>query len=67
MSNSQEKRVSRLAQQKGYRIEKVGKGAHHGRFSIVNIREGARMASGIPTDEYTFSLEEAEVWLAKSN
>lgn len=67
MSNSQEKRVTRLAQYKGYRVEKVGKGVHHGRFSIVHIGEGARMASGIPTDEYSFSLEEAEAWLTKAN
>ena len=65
MSNSQEKRVSRLAQNKGYRIEKVGKGMHHGRFSIVNILEGARMASGVSSDPYTFSLEEAEAWLTQ--
>src|SRR5204863_3579177 len=32
MTNSQEKRVSRIAQSKGYRLEKVGKGPHHGRF-----------------------------------
>ena len=48
---------------KGYRLEKVGKGLHHGRFSLVNIAEGARMRSGVPGDEYTFSLDEAEAWL----
>ena len=48
MSNSQEKRVTRLAEAKGYRLEKVGKGAHHGRFSIIKISEGARISSGIP-------------------
>ena len=63
MTNSQEKRISRIAQIKGYRLEKVGKGLHHGRFSIVNIAEGARMPSGVPGDEYTFSLDEAEAWL----
>jgi hypothetical protein len=67
MTNSQEKRISRIAQNKGYRLEKVGKGPHHGRFSIVHVAEGARMASGIPHDEYTFSIEEAEAWLAKSH
>ena len=64
MTNSQEKRLSRLAELKGYRLEKVGKGLHHGRFSLVNIVEGARVRSGVPGDEYTFSLEEAEAWLA---
>ena len=66
MSNSQEKRLNRLADGKGYRLDKVGKGAHHGRFAIVKVAEGARMPSGIPGDPFSFSLEEAEAWLAKS-
>ena len=37
MTNSQEKRINRAAQTKGYRLEKVGKGPHHGRFCIVNV------------------------------
>jgi hypothetical protein len=67
MSKSQEKRVTRLAEGKGYRLEKVGKGAHHGRFSIIKVSEGARISSGIPGDEYSFSLDEAEARLAKPN
>jgi len=66
MTNSQEKRVSRVAQTKGYRLEKVGKGAHHGRFAIVNVAEGSRVASGIAGAEFSFSLQEAEEWLAKT-
>ena len=65
MTNSQEKRVNRIAQAKGYRLEKVGKGAHHGRFCIVDVAEGARIASDIPGAEFSFSLQEAEEWLAK--
>ena len=65
MTNSQEKRVNRTAQSKGYRLEKVGKGPHHGRFSIVNVAVGSRIASGIPGAEFTFSLQEAEEWLTK--
>ena len=65
MSKSQEKRVTRLAEGKGYHLEKVGKGAHHGRFSIIKVSEGARISSGIPGDEFSFSLDEAEAWLAK--
>jgi hypothetical protein len=41
MSKSQEKRVDRIAQGKGFRLEKVGKGPHHGRFAIVNVVEGS--------------------------
>ncbi len=65
MANSQEKRVNRIAAGKGYRLEKVGKGEHHGRFSIIKVSEGSRAASGIPGDPFSFSLEEAEAWLLK--
>jgi len=60
MTNSQEKRVSRTAESKGFRLEKVGKGPHHGRFCIVSKAEGSRMPSGIPGSQFAFSLQEAE-------
>lgn len=47
MSNSQEKHVARLAASKGYRLEKVGKGPHHGRFALVSDQR-ARASPGIP-------------------
>jgi len=65
VTNAQEKHVSRLAQSKGYRLEKVGKGPHHGRFSLVSVAQGSRVASGIPDAGFTFSLQEAEDWLVK--
>ena len=65
MTNAQEKRVNRIAATKGFRLEKVGKGPHHGRFCIVTVSEGSRVASGIPGAEFSFSLQEAEDWLAK--
>ena len=65
MTNAHERRVNRTAQSIGYRLDKVGKGSHHGRFYIVNVAEGARIASDVPGAEYTFSLQEAEDWLAK--
>lgn len=65
MTNAQEKHVSRLAQSKGYRLEKVGKGPHHGRFSLVDVAQGSRVASGIPDAGFSFTLQEAEEWLAK--
>ena len=65
MSHSQEKRINATAEKKGYRLEKVGKGPHHGRFAIMNVAEGARMNSGVAGAEYSFSLQEAEDWLAK--
>ena len=63
MSKSQEKRVTRLAQAKGYLLEKVGKGPHHGRFCIV--AGGTRISSGVSGAEFSFTLEEAEDWLGK--
>ena len=66
MSKSQEKRITRLAEGKGCRLEKVGKGAHHGRFSIIKVSEGARISSGVVGDEFSFSLEEAVAWLTKA-
>ena len=66
MTNTQEKHVARIAQSKGYCLEKVGKGPHHGRFSIVNKAEGSRVRSGIPGAEFSFSLQEAEDWLANT-
>ena len=65
MTNSHEKRVNRVADAKGYRLEKVGKGPHHGRFAIVKVAEGSRMTSGVPGAEYSFTLDEAGDWLAK--
>jgi hypothetical protein len=65
MSNSQERRVSRIAEQKGFRLEKAGHGKGHGRFCLMSLAEGERMRSGALDHEYSFSLEEAEAWLAQ--
>jgi hypothetical protein len=64
MSNADEKRVDRIAERKGFHLEKAGHGRDHGRFCIVNLAEGARMRSGVADHEYSFSLEEAEAWLS---
>jgi hypothetical protein len=66
MTNAEEKRVGRIAESKGYRLEKVGKGPHQGRFSIVKKAGGSRMPSGISGSEFAFKLEEAEGWLTKN-
>ena len=65
--NTQEKHVSRLAQSKGYRLEKVGKGPHHGRFCLVNVAHGSRAAPDIPGAGFSFSLDEAEASLMKAS
>ena len=64
MSNAQEKRVNRIDERKGFRLDKVGHGKGHGRFYIMHLAEGGRMRSGVLDHEYSFSLEEAEAWLA---
>lgn len=66
MTNAQEKQVARIAENKGYRLEKVGKGPHHGRFALVNKEQGSRVRSGIKDAEFSFSLQEAEDWLEKN-
>ena len=66
MTNAQEKHVGRLAQAKGFKLEKVGKGPHHGRFSLVSLAQGSRIASDIPGAGFSFSLPEAEAWLEKA-
>lgn len=62
MTGAHEKGVHRLAERKGFRLDKVGKGL--ARFSIMDLASGGRMRSGVPDHEYSFSLDEAEVWLA---
>jgi hypothetical protein len=66
MTNAQEKRVNRIAELKGFRLEKGGHGKAHGRFYVMDVAEGGRMRSGVPDHEYSFSLDEAEAWLAKA-
>jgi hypothetical protein len=63
MTNAQEKRLNRIAERKGFRLDKGGHGKGHGRFYIMNLAEGGRMRSGVRDHEYSFSLEEAEAWL----
>ena len=66
MSNTEERHATRIAESKGYKLEKVGKGPHHGRFAIVNKAQGSRVRSDVPGAEFTFSLQEVEAWLAKA-
>ena len=63
MSNADEKRVKKIAERKGFHLEKAGHGISHGRFYIMNVAEAARMRSGVAEHEFSFSLEEAEAWL----
>src|ERR1700730_8992426 len=41
MSNAQEKRVNRIAEHKGFRLEKAGHGKGHGRFYIMNVADAS--------------------------
>ena len=62
MAGADEKRVHHLAERKGFRLDKVGKGQH--RFSITDVGSGGKMPSGVPGHDYSFTLEEAKAWLA---
>ncbi len=64
LSNADEKRVQKLAERKGFHLEKAGHGKSHGRFYIMDVAEGARVRSGVAEHEYSFLLEEAEAWLS---
>ncbi len=61
MSSADEKRVYILAERKGYQLAKVGKGLH--RFYIIDVGSGGKMTSDVPAHGYSFSLEEAKLWL----
>ena len=62
VTGAHEKRVHRLAEHKGFRLDKVGKGQH--RFYVIDLGSGGRASSGVVGHEYSFTLDEAEVWLA---
>ena len=61
MSSADEKRVHLLAERLGYQLAKVGKGLH--RFYIIDVGSGGKMPSDVPAHGYSFSLEEAKLWL----
>ena len=63
MTHAQEKRLNRIAERKGFRLDKVGHGKGHGRVYIMNLADGGRMRSNVLDHEYSFSPEEAEAWL----
>ena len=62
MTGADEKRVHHLAERKGFRLDKVGKGQH--RFYLVDVVSGGKMPSDVSGHEYSFTLEEAKAWLA---
>lgn len=62
MTGADERRVHHLAEQRGFRLVKVGKGQH--RFYIVDVGSGGKMPSDVPGHDYSFTLEEAKAWLA---
>jgi len=61
MTGAHEKSVHRLAERKGFRLDKVGKGQH--RFAMIDLASGGKIPSGVAGHEYSFTLEEVEAWL----
>jgi hypothetical protein len=45
MTNAQEKRVKRIAEGKGFRLDKAGHGKGHGRFYIINLDGSKNLAN----------------------
>ena len=52
MTGAREKNVHRLAERKGFRLDKVGKGQH--RFYIIDLESSGRMFSAFPTTNTHF-------------
>jgi hypothetical protein len=61
MTGAHEKSVHRLAERKGYRLDKVGKGQH--RFAMIDLATSGKVPSGVAGHDFSFTLEEAEAWL----
>ena len=61
MPGADERRVHHLAERKGFRLDKVGKGQH--RFYLIDVGSGGKMPSDVPGHEFSFALEEAKAWL----
>ena len=61
MTGAHEKSVHRLAERKGFRLDKVGKGQH--RFAMIDLASGGKIPSGVAGHEYSFTLDDVEVWL----
>jgi hypothetical protein len=40
MTNAQEKHIGRIAERKGFRLDRSGHGEGHGRFYIMKLAEG---------------------------
>ena len=59
MAGADEKRVHHLAERKGFRLDKVGKGQH--RFYLTDVGSGAKMPADVPGHDYSFTLEAGPV------
>jgi hypothetical protein len=51
MTNAQEKRVNRIAELKGFRLEKGGHGKGHGRFYIMDLWSRAEKQSVLYSED----------------
>ena len=59
MTGADEKKVHLLAERKGYRLAKVGKGQH--RFYIIDVGSGGRMPSHVPDHGYSSLSKKLEL------
>ena len=61
MIGDDEKRVLHQAEQKGFRLERVG--AAEDRYYVIDVASGVKMPSDVLGHPYSFTLEEAKLWL----
>ena len=65
MLSARERRLRRAAAHKGLSIRKASRGQDRGRYLVVDPDFGGAMRSHSRTYPYSFSLEEAEKYIAE--
>ena len=60
---SQERRLRKMAAEKGYRIRKVRSGTDQGRYFLIVADVNIAKRSGAPSHPNSFSLDELQAYL----
>lgn len=66
MPSARERRLRRAAARKGLAVRKVQRGQDRGRYQLLDPEFGGARSSPSRTHPYSFSLEEAESYVAES-
>ena len=65
MLSARERRLRRAVARKGLAIRKASRGQDRGRYVVVDPDSGGAVHSQSQTHPYSFSLEEAEQYIAE--